>query len=251
MKPSTLMTESQILDRLQDDEFYYGEFGRQFLSASNIRSLISKPTTYGKVEKTLPLLEGRYFHLLMLEPERADTIPVVECSSRNTKAFKEYKEEHQLDSYDVLLQGERDQVRRMAEAMKSNLEIYERIYGEKEYEVPAITEIGGVMFKGKCDILGREEVIDLKTSSNVHKFRWSCQEYCYDSQAFIYQTLFGKPMVFIVIDKNTFELKISDCSSDFIERGKEKVEQAIKVYKKFYSDDATNNISNYIYKETL
>jgi len=107
------------------------------------------------------------------------------------------------------------------------------------------------MFKGKCDVLGREEVIDLKTSSNVHKFRWSCQEYCYDSQAFIYQTLFGKPMVFIVIDKNTFELKISDCSSDFIERGREKVEKAIKVYKKFYSDDATSNISNYIYKETL
>jgi len=135
MKPSSLMTETQILDRLQQDEYYYGEFGKQYLSASNIRSLISKPTSYNQIEKTLPLLEGRYFHLLMLEPEKENTIPVIECNSRNTKVFKEYKEEHQLDSYDVLLQGERDHVRRMADAMQSNLEIYERVYGEKEYEV--------------------------------------------------------------------------------------------------------------------
>jgi len=245
------MTEEQILNKLKIDDEYYGEFGKQYLSASNIRSLISKPTTYGKIEKTLPLLEGRYFHLLMLEPDKADTIPMLECNSRNTKVFKEYKEEHQLESYDILLQGERDHLLRMADAMKSNLEIYERIYGDKNYEVPAITEIGGVMFKGKCDVLGSDEVIDLKTSSNVHKFRWSANEYCYDSQAFIYQTLFGKPMVFIVIDKATFELKISECSDAFLTRGREKVEQAIKVYNKFYSHDATNNISNYIYKETL
>jgi len=245
------MDKQEILNKLRDDDHYYGEFGKQFMSSSNIRSLIAKPTTYGKLEKTLPLLEGRYFHILMLEPDKADTIPVVECNSRNTKAFKEYRDLNDLDSYDILLQSERDHINRMADAMRGNLEIYDRIYGEKDHEVPAITEIGGIMFKGKCDVLGRDEIIDLKTSSNIHKFRWSASEYCYDSQAFIYQTLFGKPITFIVIDKNSFELKISDCSSDFIARGSEKVDKAIKVFKKFYSNDAPYDISNYIYKETL
>ena len=114
-----------------------------------------------------------------------------------------------------------------------------------------ITEINGVMFKGKCDVLGKKEVIDLKTSSNVHKFKWSASEYCYNSQAYIYQRLFKKPMVFIVIDKNTFELKVCECSTEFLAKGKENVDKAIKVFKKFYSNEATNDITNYIYKETL
>ena len=101
------MERSKILKKLQKDSEYYGKFGKQFLSASNIRQLLYKPTDFNKSEKTLPLLQGRYFHTKILEPEKIDTIPVFNASSRTTNAFKQYKIEQQLDQYDVLLTKEK------------------------------------------------------------------------------------------------------------------------------------------------
>ena len=143
-------------------------------------------------------------------------------------------------------------IHKWADKIKSNFELHEMIYDSRNrFEVPNITNIGGVEWKGKCDILGEDYVYDLKTSSNVHKFRWSCKEYCYDAQAYVYQTLFNKPMRFIVIDKNSLEVKIADCSEEFIESGREKVENAIKVYKKFFTDKGEGDLDSFIYRESL
>jgi len=246
------MTEKEILHKLTKDSEYYGDFGKQFLSASNIRDLLYSPTNFNKTEKTLPLLEGRYFHTAILEPEKKDDIPIITCNSRNTKEFRSFCAENELSSYDVLLRKEKEHLDLMIEKLLSNIEVFDMIYGkDTEYEVPNITQIDNVMFKGKCDIITPDNVFDLKTSSNVHKFRYSCKEYCYDSQAYIYQKLFNKPMTFIVIDKKTFEIKIAECSPEFIQNGEMKVKNAIKVYKKFFKDDSIHNINTYIYKETL
>ena len=43
-------------------------------------------------------------------------------------------------------------------------------------------------------------------------------------------------MIFIVIDKISGKIGIFDCSSSFLERGKEKVERSIEQYKLFYKD---------------
>ena len=37
------MNEKEILDRLNNDEDYYGEFGKQYLSQSKIGTIINKP----------------------------------------------------------------------------------------------------------------------------------------------------------------------------------------------------------------
>ena len=58
-------------------------------------------------------------------------------------------------------------------------------------------------------------------------------------------------ILFIAIDKRNGRLKICECSDSFINRGREKVEKAIEVYHKFFSDEATEDIGSYIYKETL
>lgn len=268
------MTEQEVLKRLKDDSEYYGPFGKQYLSASNVKQLISKPTEFGIVEKTLALIQGRYFHLYMLEPDKIDTIPVFNASSRTTNAFKQYKIEQQLDQYDVLLTKERDHMLKLCDKMKANLEISELVYDSNvQYEVPAIKEIEGVMWKGKCDVLNPNSfqleiedqetgevqvldypdgaIIDLKTSSDVHKFKWSCKEYCYDAQAYIYSTLFNKPFVFIVVDKKNGAMKIAPTTTDFMDRGREKVKKAVRVYNKFFSDDKTHEITNYVYTEAL
>ena len=41
-------------------------------------------------------------------------------------------------------------------------------------------------------------------------------------------------MVFIVIDKNTHQLGIFDCSDEFYATGKDKVQRAVEAYKLFY-----------------
>ena len=39
---------TQVLDKLRDDEHYYGDFGKQFLSNSDIRSLLTDPLGFKK-----------------------------------------------------------------------------------------------------------------------------------------------------------------------------------------------------------
>jgi hypothetical protein len=37
------MSKEEILEKLKDDQHYYGEFGQQFLSNSNIGTLLTNP----------------------------------------------------------------------------------------------------------------------------------------------------------------------------------------------------------------
>ena len=49
----------------------------------------------------------------------------------------------------------------------------------------------------------------------------------------------------------TYELGIYHPSQTFLDYGKEKVERAIDIYNKFYSDGATESIEEYVIKEIL
>ena len=42
------MTKEEILKKLRNDEDYYGDFGRKFLSASDIGVLLKNPLAYGQ-----------------------------------------------------------------------------------------------------------------------------------------------------------------------------------------------------------
>ena len=74
----------------------------------------------------------------------------------------------------------------------------------------------------------------MKTTADINKFKSSAYRYNYDSQAYIYQKLFGYDMVFIVIDKTTHQLGVFDCSPEFYERGEDKVRRAAEAYDLFY-----------------
>ena len=77
-------------------------------------------------------------------------------------------------------------------------------------------------------------VIDLKTTADIEKFQWSASKYNYDSQAYIYSKLFGYEFLFIVIDKNTHQIGMFDCSPQFYEKGEDKVRRASEAYDLFY-----------------
>ena len=245
------MTDEDILTRLRDDHEYYGDFGRQYLSNSDIGTLLKNPMAFGvKREDSSTLAIGRYFHQLLLEPDKAKEVESIEVASRNTKAYKEAIKESGKTL--ILLQKEINQVNELVDRMKSNFQFFEGIYEDgNKFEVPAITKILGVPFKGKADIVTDTCLIDLKTTSDIYKFKYSAYSYNYDSQAYIYQLLFGKPLKFYVIDKQTMLMGKFEPSPEFVERGKYKVHEAIKVYNRFFGEDAEESVSDYFIQEIL
>jgi hypothetical protein len=229
------MKEDEVIQKLREDEHYYGEFGKQFLSNSDISTLLSNPLAYGKSMEMRPaFLVGGYFHTAILEPDKLKKYKVVEATTRNTKAYKEIS-----GGELCLLQHEVDQLEIMIDTMLSNDVCKNLIRSDNaEYELPGVGEICDRFWKGKADIVNHDEklIIDLKTTADINKFRWSASKYNYDSQAYIYQTLFGYDMVFIAIDKKTNQIGIFDCSPQFLEKGKDKVEQAVEAYNLFYKN---------------
>jgi hypothetical protein len=242
---------SSIIDELRDDKNYYGGLGKSYLSNSDIGVLLTNPKDYGKTrEDNKAFAGGRLFHQLLLEPEKAKDVPFVSVASRNTKEYKNFCEEKNIDF--VMLKKEIDEIVDLVGIMKKNINFYMDIYGEGNiYEEPMVKEIKGMMWKGKADIVTPTMIIDLKTTSDINKFKYSAKSYNYDSQCYIYQQLFGKPLVFYVVDKITGQLGMFRPTESFIRGGELKVEKAIEVYKKFFDEDSEDDISNYYIDETL
>jgi len=72
------MNSKEIIEKLEDDKHYYGKFGRQFLSNSDINTLIKgKPEDlYKPKKKTSDMLIGGYFHTIILEPEKVKSFKI-------------------------------------------------------------------------------------------------------------------------------------------------------------------------------
>jgi len=242
---------SKVIEKLKNDADYYGEFGSQYISNSDIGTLLKNPRMFKVREQpTVPMLQGSYLHTAMLEPEKLHNFQVIEASTRNTNIYKDAVS-HSSSSI-LLLKNEQDELDTLVNAMKGNFFFYENIYREGNvFEQPAVGEIFGMPFKGKADIVSEDILIDIKTTSDIDDFRWSAKKYNYDSQAYIYSQLFGKPLVFYVVCKKSQRLGVYEPSEDFVLGGRDKVMRAIEVYKKFFSKDATEDINNYFIQETL
>jgi len=232
--------KSKTIQKLRDDEHYYGEYGKQFLSNSDISALIKNPLNFKKPSKpTSAFLVGGYFHTCILEPDKLDKYRIIESSTRNTKTYKE------LSGGELcLLQHEVDMIELMRDKLLANKICKDYIRGERpdaniEYELPGVAEIMGNNWKGKADIVNHDEklVIDLKTTNDLEGFRYSAKKYNYDSQAYIYRILFGYDIVFIAIDKNTHQIGLFDCSDAFYESGRDKVLKATENYELFFKTD--------------
>jgi hypothetical protein len=237
------MNKEKVLQRLKNDEDYYGDFGNQFLSNSHVGKLLKDPLNVFKPSKPSPaFLVGGYFHTCILEPDKIDKYKVVKSSTRNTKEYKDVS-----GGELCLLQKEVDEIELMRDKLMANDIcrdlINGSIYGKTirdrtgiEYEIPGVTELFGNQWKGKADIVNHNErlVIDLKTTGDIDRFKWSASKFNYDSQAYIYSKLFGYEMLFIVIDKTTHQIGMFDCSPQFYEKGEEKVSKASEAYDLFY-----------------
>ena len=248
-----------VIELLRDDKQYYGGVGKQYLSNSDIGTLLKNPEMFGVSRPdNKNFAEGRYFHQLILEPEKAKDVVWVDSASRNTKTYKEFIEESGMEV--ALLRTEKETIEALVDKMRSNLDFFELIHAKGNiFEMPNIMTYSSAhceshsltQWKGKADIVHKDYVIDLKTTSNLDDFKWNARKYNYDCQAFIYQKLFGKPMMFLVIEKKTGRMGMFTGNQDFYQRGQDKMHRAIEVYHKFFSDESTIDIQNYYVKEEI
>ena len=228
------------------DEIYYGD--KSFLSNSDIGTLLTDPASFKKEkEKTVAMVKGSYFHSIILEPDKVVSFRIIDSTTRSTN---KYKEESNGDV--ILLRHESDEIKRMADTLIGNFDVYNAIYDtDNKFEIAESGIILGNPWKGKADILGKEKIIDLKTTSDLDGFKYSARKYNYDSQAWVYNQLFGLPVEFIVIEHETCRIAWFVCSDDFLDYGRQKAEKATDVYNMFYGPNATHDINQYYKIDTL
>ena len=223
-------TEQELLkvkEVLKNDDQYYGEYGSKFLSNSNVDVLLNNPKDFGKpTEQTKAMLLGRYFHTAMLEPNKTGLYQVLDVASRNTKLYKEAVDGSSEEM--LLLSKEQEECMEWVSAMKSNISFFDDIYEP-----------------------GNNFIIDLKTTSDIQNFPRSAKRYNYDSQCYIYQQIFGKPLVFYVVDKQTHNLGIFPPTDTFIQGGREKVMTALDQYEKFWGENPTHDPEHFIIQQEL
>ena len=240
-----------IIKRMYDDDFYYGYLGSNALSSSSAKKLLQSPKAYLKSlninSNAQPLRDGRLVHLSVLEPHKVKDLTIVD-GSKATKAFKQAVLE--LGSENVYTRSEFNNANAIANSVLKCSEVTKLLQGA-EFEVPQASMIEGLPFRGKADVLNGNVVIDLKTTGDITKFRWSAKHFSYDLQAALYMKMFdADAFIFVVVDKDTKDIMICDCSDEFIRTGLHKLDMAIEQYKYFFQDEIPN-LDNYVTHETL
>lgn len=232
------------INKMVDDNFYYGELNKLALSSSSIKLLLDSPkkyyyvTKYGN-EETNGLRMGTLLHTIILEPEKWDKFHFVDVQSKNTKAYKLAKEEFGT----VYTQKEKEEAERMADAILKNEQAL-RLLNGADYEVPMLGEVQGMPFRGKADILRHNGIVDIKTTSDIKAFPYSAKKYGYDVQVYLYCQLFGfnfYDFKFLVIDKGSLDIGIWEVSEEFYLQGKEKVAIGIQRYKDYFINGESIN----------
>ena len=233
----TVWDKTELLERMNDDNFYYGYLSQAALSSSSLKLLLDSPKTYKFItqygnDESQALRDGWLFHTAILEPEVFSSQIFVDVQSKNTKAYKEAKEQHGK----VFTMTEKQDAERIADAFLRNTKAVELIR-DCEFEVPIIGEIQGFPFRGKADVLGKNRIVDLKTTTDIKAFPYSAKKYSYDMQCYLYSTLFNvdyKDFVFLAVDKKSLDIAIYHCSEEFYFSGEQKVTQALEVYDTYF-----------------
>lgn len=241
----------EIIEKMYDDDFYYGYLGKQALSSSAVKKLLSSPNEYVRSleedsSESQPLRDGKLFHWCILEPEKFEGLNIVDVASKNTKAYREMRDA----LGEVYTKREKEQAESLAGVLKANKPAMS-LLENADFEVPEIGMIDGIAFRGKADIVQGARIIDIKTTADLDGFNFAAYRFGYDLQAYLYLQLFPQAdqFTFLVIDKKTRDIGIFECSEEFLESGKEKLEKGIENYKFFFQSD--NDLSQFVRYGTL
>jgi hypothetical protein len=246
------VNKARLMNKMNDDEYYYGYLGKNALSSSSVKLLLDSPKKYKYVtqygnEQSNAMRAGHLFHQAILEPHKfADNI-YIDVQSKNTKAYKLAKEEYGQ----VFTIKEKYDAERLADAFLRN-EHALKLITDCEFEIPAIDYVKGYAFRGKADVLGKNYLVDLKTCSDIKSFPFQAKKYFYNVQAYIYSKLFNinfDQIKFIAVDKSSLDIGIYDVSEEFYKQGELLTQQAIDTYESFFVEN--EDLDNYCIKGVL
>ena len=257
------MTNEEIINKLRDDKHYYGEFGRQYISNSDIKTLLYDPEQFKVPTKpTIAMEQGKYFHQLMLEPDKAKDFLIADVTRRDA-TFKKFKEEHGVE--EALKRSEADEIEAIVDWFKSEdnkktKSLMDLIYNDNcRFEEPMVADILGHKFKCKADVVNAVDgyILDLKTSGDVTRFKTTAKSYGYHTQSYLYQTMFGMPLIFIVIGKTPkqredgtiyYDIGKIKTKPNTLQDGKDEVERAIMTYEEWLSNNSNKDIQEFIFE---
>jgi hypothetical protein len=184
---------------------------------------------------------------MILEPHKIDELTIVDVATKAGKAYKEAKAEGK----EVYTTNEIKAAERLADAILRNDEAVHYM-SKAQFEIPEIAMINGIPFRAKADILKDNMIVDLKTTTGLNEFRYSADKYSYDLQAYLYREMFNvDEFVFVCIDKGSLDIGIFECSDEFYEKGKRKLEQGIDNYKYFFGEDSDVDLNQYVLRGVL
>jgi hypothetical protein len=248
--------KDKLLEKMYDDSFYYGELGKYALSSSAIKSLLDSPKEYARAlnykSDNRAFKQGRLIHLAALEPDKIDTLcHVVEVQSAVSKAYKDKVKE--VGSADfVFTRKDYDKAMYTVDALLQN-DVWQQLTRDAKFEQPGFDILHGYPFRAKADVLGKNYIADLKTTSDLKAFKWSAIKYNYDVQVYIYCKLFNityDKFVFFAIDKSSGDLGIYDITERFYNSGKDKVQYALKIFEQYFIKKQ-KEINEYVIKDTI
>ena len=256
------MKKDKLIELLRDDEYYYNGKGRELVSVSHIDLITKTPELYIKFlagqytsPTTTPMILGGALHTEVLEGRDAltDKYEVINIQGRGTKIFKEYNAKGKIK----LTTPEYLNLNQWHEALKTkenDPDIFQMLNPVLwDVEVPNTIQILGVDWKGKADLVTDDCVYDLKTTSDIAKFKYSAYKYGYDSQAWLYSKMFGLEVKFIVVDKVTLQVGVFECSQTFLDSGRAKIE-ATSIFVRDYITptlDGDDKVSGIVNREIL
>lgn len=243
--------KQEILTKMIDDEFYYGYLGSNALSKSACSKLLLGLKAYSKSlvksPETQALRDGRLIHLCTLEPHKIKDLTIVDIAAKRGKAWDLALTKNHPQM--VYTQKELNYAKSISRELLNCQDVINYL-NEAEFEVPGIDMIDGLAFRGKADVISKGTIIDVKTTTKIDNFKYSAKNFDYDLQAALYLKLFDcYEFIFIAIDKETKEIKISPCSDSFISRGEEKLEMAIDKYREYL--EKRNELHNCVTWEIL
>jgi hypothetical protein len=74
-------------------------------------------------------------------------------------------------------------------------------------------------------------------AADIQDFKYAAKKFSYDLQAALYLKVFNADeFVFLVVNKDTKDIGIFECSEQFLEWGNNAVEHGIKMYKYWLED---------------
>lgn len=225
-----------LVEKMYDNEFYYGYLNKACLSSSSCKKLLEGIDSYlGSTEpidsNMKPLREGRLIHVSLLEKDKIDDYyHFVDVATRRNKGYKEAVKDPSLEGKEIMLSKEKVWAQSIVDAVLDNPTANELFTGG-EYEIPGVGYVQGIPFRAKADCLRDDRIVDLKTTSDIDSWQYNMDLYNYDAQAYIYMTIFKKKsFTFVIVDKRTLKVKTYDATPDDIQQGYEKVSEAIGNY---------------------